>query len=137
MKKSLVLYLTALLACTILFAFSSFPPIGDANDDLSQLKALNAKFIHNFVTNDEASHDKIIRPEFVCITSRGKMLGREEYLEGWKSGFDPKVYLYWDYRNEKITVVGNTALVRSVKQIHHSQFRKRNHRNDAVHRHLY
>lgn len=83
-------------------------------DDLSQLQALNARFIHNFVTNNVASHDQIIHENFVCITSRGKWVNRSTYLHEWKTGFDPTTYAYWDYRNEKITIIGSTALVRSV-----------------------
>src|SRR5688572_23608723 len=84
------------------------------SDDLDQLKKLNATFIHNFVTNDVVSHDKIIHENFVCITSKGLWLNRKDYLEGWKTGFDANVFLYWDYRDEKITIIGSTALVRSV-----------------------
>ncbi len=85
-------------------------------NDLAQLKTLNALFIHNFVTNDVVSHDKIIHPEFICITSKGEWLSRHRYLTDWKTGFDPQVYLYWDYRDEKITIVENTALVRAVNK---------------------
>jgi hypothetical protein len=86
------------------------------SDDLSLLKTINARFIHNFVTNDVASHDKIIHPQFVYINSKGKWVGRAEYLIDWRTGFDPEVILYWDYRDEKITVIGKTALVRSVNK---------------------
>jgi hypothetical protein len=117
MKKSPAQYVMLLMipigAAALLTSFS----ISDNTDDnLAQLRALNAKFIHNFVTNDVASHDKIIRPEFVCITSKGQWVNRKDYLESWKTGFDPEIYLYWDYRDEKITIVGNTALVRSVNK---------------------
>ena len=108
-------YLIVILASVFLVTLTSTSLL-EGEDDLTQLKALNAKFIHNFVTNDAASHDKIIRPEFVCITSKGKWVNRADYLEAWKKGFDPEVYLYWDYRDEKITIVGNTALVRSVNK---------------------
>jgi hypothetical protein len=86
------------------------------SDDIAQLKAINARFIHNFVTNDIASHDIIIHPQFVYINSKGKWVGRAQYLTDWRTGFDPEVILYWDYRDEKITVIGNTALVRSVNK---------------------
>ena len=38
------------------------------------------------------------------------------YLEGWGPGFDPEVIVYWDVRDELITVVGDVALVRSTNQ---------------------
>ena len=84
--------------------------------DLSQLKALNAKFIHNYVTNDAASHDKILHEKFQYINSQGKWVNRKDYLEGWKTGFDPEKIIYWDYRMERISIFGNTALVRSVNK---------------------
>lgn len=101
--------LTSLLLAASLLQLSM-----SGEDDITQLRALNARFIHNFVTNDVPSHDAIIRPEFMCITTTGKWLNRQDYFTQWKTGFDNEVYLYWDYRNEKITIVGNTALVRSV-----------------------
>jgi ketosteroid isomerase-like protein len=84
--------------------------------ELDQLKKINARFIHNFVTNDVTSHDQLIHPRFICITSQGAWVTREEYLKAWANGFDPDVIVYWDYRDEKITVIGNTALVRSVNK---------------------
>ena len=86
----------------------------DSALDLAELKATNAKFIHNFVTNDTASHSKIIHSSFVLITPRGGKVGRKEYLAEWAHGFDVKKYYYWDYRDESISIYGPFALVRSV-----------------------
>ncbi len=83
----------------------------DDMSDVDQLKALNAKFISNFVNNDSASHGRIIHHDFVCITSDGGYINRKDYLEWWAHGFDG--YQYWDYRDERISVYGNTALVRA------------------------
>jgi ketosteroid isomerase-like protein len=85
-----------------------------AQSDLEVLKKLNATFIHNFVTNDTASHSRILHPAFVCITSRGQRVERKAYLEAWTRGFDG--YTYWDYRNEEISIFGNCALVRSINK---------------------
>lgn len=85
-------------------------------DDMAQLKTLNAKFIHNFVTNDATSHSRIIHEKFQYINSKGKWVNRNDYLENWKTGFDPEKIIYWDYRFEKISIVGTTALVRSVNK---------------------
>jgi hypothetical protein len=105
----------SLLALTLIsLAFMNAKLKSTETDDLTQLKALNARFIHNFVTNNVPSHDQIIHENFVCITTKGKWINRKDYLEGWKTGFDPEVYLYWDYRFEKITIIGSTALVRAV-----------------------
>ena len=79
--------------------------------DLAELKRLNAKFIHNFVTNDTAAHNLIIHKDFVCITSEGQSIDRETYLNNWAHGFDG--FTYWDYRNEDIKIFGQTALVHS------------------------
>jgi hypothetical protein len=112
MKKPIVIF--GLLAVGVVCM-----NVGRANteaDDLAQLKKLNAKFIHNFVTNDAASHDKIIHEKFQYITAQGKWVNRQDYLENWKTDFDPEQIIYWDYRFEKITIIGTTALVRSVNK---------------------
>lgn len=86
------------------------------DDDLTTLRKINARFIHNFVTNDVPSHDKIIHRDFICITSQGAIVNRVDYLKAWATGFDPEVIVYWDYRDERITISGATALVRSVNK---------------------
>lgn len=100
-----------LIAASLLFAFSCCHSQQTSPDDLSKLKALNAKFIHNFVTNDTVSHSKIIHSGFVCITDNGRTLNRSEYMNKWLHGFDG--FLYWDYRNEDIAIFGSMALVHS------------------------
>ena len=79
--------------------------------DIAALKKLNATFIHNFVTNDTAAHNRIIHKDFVCITSEGQSIDRKTYLSNWAHGFDG--FTYWDYRNEDIKIFGNTTLVHS------------------------
>jgi hypothetical protein len=81
--------------------------------DLTTLRMLNARFVHNFVTNDVARHDSLLHPLFTAIQSDGSVLDRVAYLAGWARGFDPRVIPYWDTRGEHITVVGDTALVRA------------------------
>jgi hypothetical protein len=115
MKYLVKIGLTMIIAFMLL-SFDSNSPVSEINEDMAQLKEINARFIHNFVTNDVPLHDKIIHPQFVCITSKGKWVDRAQYLTNWKTGFDPEVYLYWDYRDEKITVIGTTGLVRSVNK---------------------
>lgn len=80
---------------------------------MADLRALNARFIHNFVTNDVPSHDAILHPDFISVTSQGARVDRATYLKNWATGFDPRVIVYWDYRDELITIVGDVALVRS------------------------
>jgi len=79
------------------------------NDDMMQLKTLNAKFINNFVTHDTASHSRILHKNFVCITPTGGYINRKDYLNWWAHGFDG--YKYWDYRDVNISLFGNVALV--------------------------
>ena len=83
---------------------------------LLDLKELNTRFIHNFVTNDVPSHDAILHSAFTAIQSSGARVGRAAYLEKWKSGFDPDVIPYWDVRDELISIVGNVALVRATNK---------------------
>lgn len=84
----------------------------DAQDtDMIALKKLNGRFIHNFVTNDVAGHDRIIHKDFIHINTEGKFTSRASYLENWAHGFTGIVY--WDYRAEDIRLFGNVALVHS------------------------
>ena len=81
-----------------------------------ELRALNARFIHNFITNDVPSHDAILHPDFICITPGGARVTRADYLEAWATGLDAGRIPYYDYRDEKIDVFGDTALVRSTNK---------------------
>ena len=81
-----------------------------------ELRALNARFIHNYITNDVPSHDAILHPEFICITPAGARVSRADYLKAWATGFDGARFPYYDYRDEKIDVFGDTALVRSTNK---------------------
>jgi ketosteroid isomerase-like protein len=81
-----------------------------------ELRALNARFIHNYITNDVPSHDAILHPEFICISPAGARVNRVDYLKAWAAGFDAGRFPYYDYRDEKIDVFGDTALVRSTNK---------------------
>ncbi len=85
-----------------------------AQTDMEALKKLNATFIHNFVTNDTVNHSKIIHKDFVYISSTGKYVNRKEYLIDWAHGFQN--ISYWDYRDERITIFGNMALVHATNK---------------------
>ena len=85
-------------------------------DTMDELRALNARFIHNFVTNDVPSHDAILHPAFITILPTGQRWDRATYLKYWATAFDPDVIVYWDVRDELITVVGDVALVRSTNK---------------------
>lgn len=87
--------------------------MNQAETDLNELRMLNARFIHNFVTNDVTSHDALIHPRFHYISTRGARVERADYLRQWATGFDPDVLVYWDVRDERIDIFGNSALVRS------------------------
>ena len=83
---------------------------------MDELRALNARFIHNFVTSDVASHDAILHPDFINIWPTGQRWDRQSYLKYWATAFDPNVIVYWDVRDELITVIGDVALVRSTNK---------------------
>jgi hypothetical protein len=82
----------------------------------AELRALNARFIHNFITNDVPSHDAILHKDFICIDRSGRRVGRVEYLKRWASQFDAERIPYYDYRDEWIDVFGTTALLRSTNK---------------------
>jgi Domain of unknown function (DUF4440) len=83
---------------------------------MQDLRWLNAMFIENFIKNDVLAHDSILHPEFISIASNGARVDRESYLKTWATGFDPQVIVYWDVRDELITVIGNVALVRATNK---------------------
>ena len=83
---------------------------------MDDLHAINAHFIDNFVANDVAAHNALLHPNFLYVRSDGSRVDRASYLEGWATGFDPEVIVYWDVRDELITVVGDVALVRSTNK---------------------
>jgi hypothetical protein len=107
---------TAALAGSPAIAQTSPSPVVRKGDAMTELKALNARFIHNFVTNDVKSHDALMHPGFINITSKGARVSRQDYLKRWATGFDPEVYVYWDYRDELITIFDNVGLVRSTNK---------------------
>ena len=43
-------------------------------------------------------------------------MSRADYLKAWATGFDPDRIPYFDYRDEKIDVFGDTALLRSTNK---------------------
>src|ERR1700710_3205000 len=85
-------------------------------ETMDELRALNARFIHNFVTNDVPSPDAILHPGLINIWPTGQRWDRATYLKYWVTAFDPKVIVYWDVRDELITVIGDVALVRSTNK---------------------
>ncbi len=87
-----------------------------SGETMDELRALNARFIHNFVTNDVASHDAILHPQIHQHLAHGQRWDRASYLKFWATGFDPKVIVYWDVRDELITVIGDVALVRATNK---------------------
>jgi hypothetical protein len=85
-------------------------------DAMGQLRALHAKFSHNYVMNDVVSHAAITHEKFVCVNSKGARESRKEYLSRWATGFDPEVIVYWDYRDEQISIFDKVALVRGTNK---------------------
>lgn len=91
-------------------------PMAHDDEQLARLRKLNARFIHNFVTNDVASHDAILHRDFLAVMSDGSRMGRAAYLRRWANAFDPAIIVYWDYRDELITIAGDVALVRATNK---------------------
>jgi Domain of unknown function (DUF4440) len=89
--------------------------------DLQALRKLNKRFIHNFVTNDVRSHNAMLHPAFTNITPKGAHVDRLSYLRQWANGFDPATMVYWDMRDERISVLGDVALVRATNRWVHRQ----------------
>jgi hypothetical protein len=109
-----IVFRSLLLAAFCAPFFYGARSLNTNGEDLAALKSLNARFINNFITNDTVSHGKIIHKDFICITFKGLKINRQDYLDGWAKGHDPKITPYFDYRDEHISLYGNTALVRAV-----------------------
>jgi ketosteroid isomerase-like protein len=92
------------------------PKIDRSAETINELRALNARFIQNLVTRDVASHDAILHPCFINIWPTGQRWDRATYLKYWATAFDPNVIVYWDVRDELITVIGDVALVRATNK---------------------
>ena len=91
----------SLAACTMNPSDSALPT----------LRALNRRFIHNFVSRDVTAHDALLHPRFHAITQRGSRMERADYLAYWATAFDPGHIVYWDMRDERIERFGTVALV--------------------------
>ena len=83
---------------------------------IEDLRLLNARFIQNYVNNDAAGHEKILHRRFIYINGSGARIDRATYLDQWRTGFDPNVIVYWDTRDELITLIGDVALVRATNK---------------------
>ena len=83
---------------------------------LQDLQNLNARFIENFVTNAVAAHNAMLHDRFIYVNDQGARIDRATYLKQWATGFDPSVIVYWDTRDELITLAGATALVRATNR---------------------
>ncbi len=83
---------------------------------MQDLRSINAQFIENFIHNDVKAHDALLHPDFIYVQSNGSRLARDKYLQRWVTGFDPEVIVYWDVRDELITLIGDVALVRSTNK---------------------
>jgi hypothetical protein len=81
--------------------------------DKQMLSELNAKFIHNFITQDTVAHNEIIYRDFVCIQGSGEIMNREDYMKEWAHGYETSGYKSFSHTEEYIRLFGNIALVRS------------------------
>lgn len=84
-----------------------------ATEDLAELSKLNARFIQNFIKQDTNSHSQLIHKDFVCIQGSGVIVGRENYMKGWATGYSDSGYKSFGYKEEFIRIFGNVALIRS------------------------
>ena len=85
----------------------------NTTNDMAILHTLNGQFIQNFLHNDTVAHNKIIYKDFLCISSSGAVIDRNDYMKGWAHGYDPGLYKSFVMQNEFIRVMDNTALVRA------------------------
>jgi hypothetical protein len=80
--------------------------------DSTQLSALNAQFIRNFLAGDADAHSQIIYKDFDCIEGDGSIVDRQTYLKNWPTAYRRSGYTSFSYSEESIKIFGNLALVR-------------------------
>lgn len=97
-------------------ATSAATSAAPAGDPMAELRALNAHFVHNYVTNNVQAHDALLHPQFVCINPTGERIERARYLKGWATAFNADRIPYWDTRDELITLIGDIALLRATNK---------------------
>lgn len=86
--------------------------MSSSNDSLA-LSKINAQFIHNFITQDAAAHNRIIHNDFVCIESNGSIINRETYLKNWATDYENSGCISFIHTDEVIRIFDDIALVRS------------------------
>jgi len=118
-----IMMIALILNCTLIFSSSpaqnsivkpkTMETQTKTDTDLSQLSALNSRFIKNWVTSDTVSHNQIVHKDFVYISMEGKIVDRSTYMKNWAHGYNPEVDKSFEYKNEVIRIFGNMALVRA------------------------
>lgn len=86
--------------------------MSSSNDSLA-LSKINAQFIHNFITQDAAAHNRIIHNDFVCIESNGSIINRGTYLKNWATDYENSGCISFTHTDEVIRIFDDIALVRS------------------------
>jgi len=78
---------------------------------MNELRALNARFIHNFLTNDCPRTTPFFIPASSISGPRPRAGNRATYLKYLgKQPSIPKSSFYWDVRDELITIIGDVHL---------------------------
>lgn len=113
MSRKHYTFIIVLISMSTLANAQPFAEAKAKTKDLAELSKINAQFIKNFVTEDTASHNRIIHPDFICIQGSGVIVKRDDYLREWATGYRTSGYKSFDYSEEMIRIFGNMALVRS------------------------
>jgi uncharacterized protein DUF4440 len=90
-------------------AIASF---AQSSNDKATLISINRQFIRNFLNNDTVEHSKIIHASnFLFIGTNGKLLDRNEYMQGWAHGYDKTVMPEFDLEEVQVRLFDNMALI--------------------------
>jgi hypothetical protein len=82
------------------------------SNDEATLISINRQFIRNFLNNDTVEHSKIIHASnFLFIGTNGKLLDRNEYMQGWAHGYDKTVMPEFDLEEVQVRLFDNMALI--------------------------
>ena len=103
------LLLVTLLAGFLVAARPS--PAGEPMTAETKIRQLNDQYIEAFLKADVSWYQKHLSDDFVCITSSGTVLNKQQFLEDTATGPDGADYKLEDVR---VRIHGNAALVQGL-----------------------
>jgi ketosteroid isomerase-like protein len=100
-------FLLSLVAVTL--AMTLAKPRAIPDDDKSIVAALDTQYQEAVKNNDAATMDRILDDDFVLVTGKGKVFGKEDLLKEARN--DKTTYEHQEDSQQTVRVWGDTAVV--------------------------